>query len=304
MLLDRDGRSVWVGYKTRHFQSGGMVHFDGDTVKKRITGYIGPESDGMTAIARDSSENLWFASGDFWSGGIYVLRDTTLTKYLKDGDGKVFGRCNTLFVDREGMVWTHADSGIARFDGSSWKLFDSAAVSPDLFFVRYSTIIQDKSGMVWFGTEGSGLIAYKDNRWYQFTTRDGIPNNSIRSLALDNKDNLWILTDNGIAMRKSGGMVHNQVRRDFMNPGNRREIKQRGSWFYVSSKDKPKMIRYTLFDLRGRVVHSQIINGSESFVIPESNFRFGSGLRILSITIEDKDESRKKYFIKGVILNK
>jgi ligand-binding sensor domain-containing protein len=149
---------------------------------------------------------------------------------------------------------------------------------------------------VWFGTEGSGLLAYANNRWYQFTTRDGLPCNRIGRCALDSKDNLWILTSNGIAMRKSGGLLPAQAGRDFINPGNKRKIKQSGNRFYLSSDDSPKRIQYTLFDLRGRTVLEKTIQGVKSFELPEN--RLGPGVGILLITSEHRDESRNSYFFK------
>jgi ligand-binding sensor domain-containing protein len=90
MLLDRDGRSVWVGYA-----SGDIIHVDGNsnTVKKHISDALA--SDEVTAIARDSSDNLWFASrNEKRSGWVTVLHDNKLTKYLLDSTNKVFGGCN------------------------------------------------------------------------------------------------------------------------------------------------------------------------------------------------------------------
>jgi ligand-binding sensor domain-containing protein len=299
MLLDRDGKSVWVGYHSSYSDLAGIVHFDGDTILKRLTESDGLVSNQIFAIARDSLENLWFASGSKGQdgpGGVTILSNSSLTKYLKDSDGKMFGSCNVLFVDRNGFVWIYADNGIVRFDGSSWKLFDSTTVSPDLSYVRYSHITQDKSGTVWFGTEGSGILAYKDNRWSQFTTRDGLPYNNIRRCAIDHKDNLWILTDNGIAKRNSGGIVHNQAQRNFLNQSNNKIIKQIGKQYYVSPNTTPNKIYYTLFDIRGRVIHSQTLHHKNSFAIPEK--RYGSGLRILSITLENPDKSQNNYVIK------
>jgi ligand-binding sensor domain-containing protein len=297
MLLDRDERSVWVGFDGDMFNdSACIVHFDGYTVKKRFNKTDGLTANRITAIARDSSENIWFASDN----EVAVLRDTKLTTYFKDSDGGKFGACKALFVDRSGSVWSYFDNGIAQFDGSSWKLFDSVAVSPDLPYAMSSQahIIQDKSGTVWFGTEGSGLLAYKDNKWYQFTTCDGLPANTIHGCVLDNKDNLWVLTEHGIAMRKFDENAHNNIRRNFINRENKRFVKQCGNRFYISSKDKPETIRYTLFDFRGRVVHKQIIHRRNSFVIPENKFCFGSGIRILSILTEDINGKQNKYFLK------
>ncbi|MGD9202244.1 MAG: two-component regulator propeller domain-containing protein [Chitinispirillia bacterium] len=58
MLLDHDERSIWVGWG-----SSGVVHFDGDTIKKRITQLDGLASGYVNSISRDSSGNLWFATG-------------------------------------------------------------------------------------------------------------------------------------------------------------------------------------------------------------------------------------------------
>ncbi|MGD9201445.1 MAG: hypothetical protein PVI26_07785, partial [Chitinispirillia bacterium] len=230
ILPDRDESSVWIGYGDS-YHNVAAIHFDGDTVNERITKNDGLTGTHIPAIARDSSENLWFAS----NSGVAVLHDTILTKYQCSDDRWFCSYNHVLFVDNSGIVWAHSSSGIARFDGHSWKHFDSVTVSPDLPYARYSHIIQDTSGTVWFGTEGmsdyrgSGLLAYKDNRWYQFTTRDGIPCNSIRSLDLDSKNNLWILTDNGIAKGNPGELFRTQTQCNFKNPGNKRKINQSGN---------------------------------------------------------------------------
>jgi ligand-binding sensor domain-containing protein len=295
-MLDRDGRSIWLGY-IGYNESAGIVHFDGDTVLQKIIIKDDIESNWITAIARDSSENIWFASRDRrGGGGITVLRDSGLTSYIKDQDGKRFGQCNALFVGKTGIVWTHAENGIARFEGTSWKLFDTAIVSPDLSFSSYSHIIQDPSGTVWFGTEGSGLLMYEQERWYQFTTREGLPSNYIRSCALDSKGNLWVFTSNGIAVRNTSGMVKNREQSNFINRAPKPGFKQLGNRFYVTSNNTPETINYTLYDCRGRILQSKILHNRRSFVLQKNSL--ASGLRILSIILKNKDGSQYHTLIK------
>lgn len=60
-------------------------------------------------------------------------------------------------------------------------------------------IFQDSKGNYWFGSNGKGIYKFDKKKITQFTTKDGLVNNSIRGIQEDNAGNIFIQTSNGIS---------------------------------------------------------------------------------------------------------
>ena len=60
-------------------------------------------------------------------------------------------------------------------------------------------MLQDKSGNLWFGTDGGGVSKY-DGKWFtNFTEIEGLSNNRVRSIIEDKCGNLWFGTLGGVS---------------------------------------------------------------------------------------------------------
>lgn len=64
--------------------------------------------------------------------------------------------------------------------------------------------MEDKNGTIWLGGNGSGLYQLtsdKNNHFVfkNYTTRHGLPNNTIIGMAEDGKGNLWLTTNDGVS---------------------------------------------------------------------------------------------------------
>ena len=60
------------------------------------------------------------------------------------------------------------------------------------------TLYLDAEGTLWIGTGGGGLSRLKDGQVATFTTREGLPDNTISQILEDDADNLWLGGDLGI----------------------------------------------------------------------------------------------------------
>jgi ligand-binding sensor domain-containing protein len=58
--------------------------------------------------------------------------------------------------------------------------------------------LQDKQGNIWFGTCGEGVYKYDGKLFTQFTLKDGLSNNCVRSMMEDKAGNIWFGTTDGI----------------------------------------------------------------------------------------------------------
>jgi len=60
-------------------------------------------------------------------------------------------------------------------------------------------IFQDSKGKYWFGSNGNGIYSLKGNELKQYTTVDGLVNDSIRGIQEDTDGNIYIETHKGIS---------------------------------------------------------------------------------------------------------
>lgn len=60
------------------------------------------------------------------------------------------------------------------------------------------SIIEDKNGYLWIGTEGGGLARFDGHTFRVYTTLDGLQSNVVTYLKIDRDDHLWIMHPRGI----------------------------------------------------------------------------------------------------------
>jgi ligand-binding sensor domain-containing protein/serine phosphatase RsbU (regulator of sigma subunit) len=71
------------------------------------------------------------------------------------------------------------------------------------------SMIEDKNGNLWFGTDGGGISMYNGETFVHFTEKEGLSNNIVRSMIEDKNGNLWCGTDGGgISMYNGETFVH------------------------------------------------------------------------------------------------
>lgn len=68
---------------------------------------------------------------------------------------------------RDGYLWMATLGGLARFDGTTMKVY-SPATSPGLASSRLTALFEDSAGVLWIGTEDGRLIRYLEDRFETF----------------------------------------------------------------------------------------------------------------------------------------
>lgn len=140
-------------------------------------------------LASDSYNALMGAynntNGDFWfyhiwgdQSGAYRYHNGSWTNYTT-ADGLPSNALNSLKIDSKGNVWVATANGAAKFDGSSWTVWNTGNSS--LTCNRIRQISEDNSGKIWFTTtkeagetDEGGAAIYDPNTgdWSYYTTRN------------------------------------------------------------------------------------------------------------------------------------
>lgn len=99
-----------------------------------------------------------------------------------------------LVQTRQGFVWLGTEVGLVRFDGNAFAVFDRNS-TPALPGNDVRCLLETRDGALWIGTS-EGLARWKDGSVTAFTTKNGLPGNSIRALSPQD-GYVLVTTENG-----------------------------------------------------------------------------------------------------------
>ncbi len=116
---------------------------------------------------------------------------------------------HALVQTRDGFVWLGTEVGLVRFDGNGFQVFDRNS-TPALLDSDVRCLLEIHDGALWIGTS-DGLARWKDGAVTAFTTKDGLPGNSVKSLNLDSDGSIGIETAEGGASYKDGRLSARDV---------------------------------------------------------------------------------------------
>lgn len=163
------------------------------------------QTDVFFSAYRDEESNLWFGS---YSKGLY-LYDKRADDFINyphsnvDSLVPLANQVRMIFEDSKGNLWVGATRGGVCLVDRAKKNFKQNRAHPIFKTVDARAMVEDNTGVLWFGCYGNGLAYYKpdSNEWSELFagTGPGNPLNSnvIYALALDDNNRLWIGTGGG-----------------------------------------------------------------------------------------------------------
>ena len=120
-------------------------------------------------------------------------------------------RINSPAFDKDGNLWvTNAfvakSLKVLRTNGQ-WQSYDMSAVLPTINTGRYAPIAIDKNRTKWVPTINDGLLVFNDtfsNKIAVINSENGnLPDNDVRCVAIDSRNQLWIGTFKGLRILSS-----------------------------------------------------------------------------------------------------
>jgi len=160
-------------------------------------------------ILSDNEGYLWFGT----QGGIARFDGKTFEIYNQE-NGLAGNHAVKLYQDRRNNIWIGY-----RYEGVSKLVLNEGEGSDGKKFYHYneqlrisghnksiSDIVEDKLGNMWIGTKGNGVyvLNFKHNDSLDFilklTTENGIRSNNINVFEKDENGNIWVGTNEGIAI--------------------------------------------------------------------------------------------------------
>jgi ligand-binding sensor domain-containing protein len=184
--LDTDAsNNLWFGTQN------GVSMFDGTT----WTGYT--TTDG---VVDNTIQAIHVATnGDVWVGtdfGASVFASGVWTSYTTtDGLGNNQIKC--ISEDSDGDIWFGTNNGTSEFDGTNWSSLGTAEGLP---FGGVVDIDQHSNGNMYFSTGLGGVYIYDGTAMTSITESEGLLNNRVRALVINDQNNKWVGTADGITV--------------------------------------------------------------------------------------------------------
>lgn len=187
-LFDDRAGNLWIGGPEiiERYRANGFATYLSST---------GLPASNCGSIYVDDQESLWFAP---WDGGLFRLAQGSIHPI------NVAGLKNDTVYSLAGggrEVWAAwRDGGVTRFRLSGGKLQTSIYTRRNgLAENAVYSIYRAPDGAVWAGTLNEGVSRFRDGKWRTFTTRDGIPSNTILVITGNAEGEVVLGTPNGLA---------------------------------------------------------------------------------------------------------
>jgi ligand-binding sensor domain-containing protein len=130
-----------------------------------------------------------------------------------------------LAQTRDGYLWVGTEEGVARFDGTRFRVYDSSN-TPALVRSNVSTLVASRRDGLWIGTIGGGLVWTDGERFRRYTVADGLAQDIVSSVLEDRDGTLWVGTfDKGVS-RLVGGRFVSVTTREGLSSDEIRALRQ------------------------------------------------------------------------------
>lgn len=154
------------------------------------------QASGINLVLPDSAGFIWLGTDK----GLYRWDGNRIEEFPVSENSKPLN-ISSLTLDLHGNVWAGCTNGSIYFvsDQSlqNWKPADTGS------FTKITDLLFDKDGKLWWGTNGSGLFYYNEDKTISLGLEDGLPDMYIYSLEKGNYGEIWASTDRGVAVCKS-----------------------------------------------------------------------------------------------------
>jgi ligand-binding sensor domain-containing protein len=148
------------------------------------------------SLLEDSDENLWVGT---YGGGLFRLKNDQEIMHFNRTNGLSDEVVLALFQDSRGTIWIGTDKSVFTFSGDSLVQFGKEVIKTKICYFT-----EDSLKNIW-AAGNNGLYKISDHKIELFSTYNGLPANTLRSLYYDAEKTLWIGTIGGGFCRYKDG---------------------------------------------------------------------------------------------------
>ncbi|MDQ6476864.1 two-component regulator propeller domain-containing protein [Dyadobacter sp. LHD-138] len=217
----------------------GLLRFDPHTGKREL--FANASRNVIMSISIDKHQNIWYST----SFALVCLNPVSRVQrkyvFLSEIDSRAQDILySTIHPDEDQTLWVGTTNGLFHFDPKQEKFISVFRNNPadkrtlgsnEIKCILSDPVTPDK--VLWIGTPvGLNRFDKQTKSFTHFTTKDGLPNNTVYGILPDQAGNLWLSTNKGLSK-------FNPVTREFINfdIGNRLQSNEFNTGAYFKSDD-------------------------------------------------------------------
>lgn len=188
---------IWVGTNKGIFE----IDVNKLIVTQQFTIQHGLASNLITYLFNSSSGTVWVGTD---GGGIAYYSGNKFHHLTTKNSNMSSNTVWTITEDHEKSIWVGTSNGINRIRIGKFVNFSTIDGLSNNFS---RSIISDKNGTIYVGTDGNGLHEFSDNRFIQLFPKNETGDIKVTSLFVDQSEHLWVGTSSGLYKKPFGKLV-------------------------------------------------------------------------------------------------
>jgi ligand-binding sensor domain-containing protein len=210
--IDKNIRSIFQDKNGNYWfgtNAAGVYRYDGKTLLQ-YTVKDGLPNNQVQSIQEDNVGNIWFGTGVFgvskFDGRIFTTFTNQENLHLNNGP-------DLAWKIEPNDLWFYAGGGVYHYNGHSFAYLPldkpgfnaKQPQNAPYNLSRYAvySILKDKKGNVWFGTQAQGVCRY-DGKSFTWFTEKGLSGSAVLGLFEDHNGNIWF-GNNGAGLFRYDG---------------------------------------------------------------------------------------------------
>jgi signal transduction histidine kinase/ligand-binding sensor domain-containing protein len=181
----------------------GFVEWDGIRIVEHpeMLARLGLGAKRIHHVIEDRTGVRWFCTG----AGVARQSGSSVQPFRIDGLGSS-PEAYHAYEDSRGTIWIAHAGGLLRATAAGLETFEAS--------LQVKSLYNDRDGQLWFGTNGQGVVRYKDRLVRMFTTADGLPSNVTMTVLSGSDGKLWVGSNCGGLSWFDGHRFHTLAEKD------------------------------------------------------------------------------------------
>jgi signal transduction histidine kinase/ligand-binding sensor domain-containing protein/CheY-like chemotaxis protein len=189
-IAEGSSGTLWLG------TAAGLKEFKNGRVISTYTTHDGLAAQGVYALHREHSGNLWIGNGGH-AGGLTRFAGGKFKTFTADEAGLNTNRVSTIVEDHLGNLWFGTARGLTVFKDGKFKNY-VAESEPTGDMVSTTSIYEDSSNDLWVGTAGAGVRRFRNGQFTSFSSKNGLFADTIWGILGDAAGSLWMTSNRGL----------------------------------------------------------------------------------------------------------